>query len=141
MAEFTRTIVARLRKIAGDRRRTTRRTLRVPFSLSLISVTKNLNGVQRVSSLQGHTLDLSQAGLGLVVPRITLGEHHLVGENRNLKVKLDLPVGAVEMLVLPVRYESLEENETESGYLIGVRIVAMSDEDRAKFSDYLTNPS
>jgi hypothetical protein len=85
----------------------------------------------------GHTLDLSVSGLGLIVPKITLGEHHLVGENRSLTVKLELPAGAIEMQVLPVRYESLEEHETETGYLIGVRILRMSDEDRGSFADYL----
>ena len=86
--------------------------------------------------MEGHTSDLSASGLSLIVPSITLGEHHLVGENRNLNLKLELPVGPIELQVKPVRYESLEEDETESGYLIGVQIVGMSDEDRAKYVSY-----
>ena len=86
--------------------------------------------------MQGHTLDLSATGLSLIVPAITLGEHHLVGENRYLNLKLELPAGLIELKVKPVRYESLEEDETESGYLIGVQIVGMSDEDRAKYVSY-----
>jgi hypothetical protein len=89
--------------------------------------------------MDGHTLDLSAHGLSLIVPKITLGEHHLIGENRSLTVKLQLPAGPVEMQVMPVRYESLEEHETESGYLIGTRIVVMSDPDRAKFDDYVSS--
>ena len=137
MAEFTRSILARLRQLVGDRRRSARHKVRLPFSLSLISLTKNRNGQQRVSSMNGHTFDLSQRGLGLIVPRITLGEHHLVGENRSLNLRLDLPVGPVEMKVLPVRYEALAEEGNESGYMIGVRIGEMSDEDNAKFNDYV----
>jgi hypothetical protein len=71
------------------------------------------------------------------VPAIRLGEHHLVGENRTLNVRLELPDGPVEMQVAPVRYESLEEHQTETGYLIGAKIVAMPEEDRARFSNYL----
>ena len=48
--------------------------------------------------MDGHTQDLSSNGLAVVVPRITLGEHHLVGENRGLNLKLQLPGGPVEML-------------------------------------------
>jgi len=40
------------------------------------------------------------------------------------------------MQVMPVRYQSLDEHETETGYLIATRIVSMSDEDRAKFVNY-----
>jgi hypothetical protein len=88
--------------------------------------------------MDGHTLDVSSNGLSLVLPKITLGEHHLIGENRSLNVKLELPVGPVEMLVMPVHYESLEDHETESGYLIGARIVGMPDEDRVKFAEYVS---
>jgi hypothetical protein len=84
-------------------------------------------------------LDLSERGLALVVPAIRLGEHHLVGENRSLNVRLELPDGPVEMQVAPVRYESLEEHETETGYLIGARILTMTEADRARFSEYLAS--
>ena len=89
--------------------------------------------------MQGHTLDVSPNGLSLIIPKITLGEHHLVGENRPLNLKLELPAGPVEMQVIPIRYESLDEHETETGYLIGARIVGMPDGDRAKFADYVSS--
>lgn len=89
--------------------------------------------------MEGHTFDLSATGLSLITPKITLGEHHLVGENRALNVQLELPLGPIEMQVMPVRYESLEEHETETGFLIAVRIVGMPDEDRAKFAEYISS--
>jgi hypothetical protein len=137
MPELARTIVSRLRQYLGDRRHSKRRNISLPFSLSLIPAAKKLNGTQKVNSLEGHTLDLGERGLALVVPAIRLGEHHLVGENRSLNVKLELPGGPIEMQVSPVRYESLEEHQTETGYLIGARILAMTEDDRARFSDYL----
>ena len=137
MAEFTRTIVSRLRQYLGNRRHSKRQLVRLDLSLSLAPATKSLNGTRRISSMSGHTLDLSPNGLALIVPQITLGEHHLVGENRSLNVKLQLPGGPVEMQAAPVRYERLEEDQTETGYLIVVKIVGMSDDDRARFSEYV----
>ena len=137
MAEFTRTIVSRLWQYVGDRRHSKRRRVRLNLSVSLASATKSLNGTQRVNSMEGHTLDLSANGLALIVPQITLGEHHLVGENRSLDLKLQLPDGPVVMQAAPVRYERLEEDDNETGYLIAVKIVRMPDSDRARFSEYV----
>jgi hypothetical protein len=137
MAEFTRAIVARARQYVGDRRRSKRLSARLPFSLSLISASKSLNGTRRVSSMEGHTFDVSTRSLALIVPKITLDEHHLVGENRNFNVKLELPDGPLEMKAAPVRYERLEEHRGDTGYLIAVKVVGMSDVDRTRFADYI----
>src|SRR4030088_1492198 len=115
MAEFTRAIVAPLRQYVGDRRHSTRRNVRLKFRLSLASPTKNLNGTQRTSSMVGHTLDLSANGLALIVPAITLSDHHLVGENRSLSLRLELPEEPVVMQVAPVRYERFDEDASETG--------------------------
>ena len=85
--------------------------------------------------LDGHTLDVSVTGLALVVPAIRIGEHYLAGADRKLHIKLELPSGPVEMKVATVRYESLED---ESGYLIGARILEMSDTDKESFEKYVT---
>ena len=85
--------------------------------------------------LDGHTLDVSVTGLALVVPAIRIGEHYLAGADRKLHIKLELPSGPVEMTVGTVRYESLED---ESGYLIGARILEMSDTDKVSFEKYVT---
>lgn len=137
MAEFTRAIVSRLRQYVGDRRRSTRRNVRLKFSLSLVSPTKNLNGTSRTNSMVGYTFDLSEHGLALIVPAITLGDHHLVGENRSVTVKLELPERVVTMQVTPVRYERLDEQGSETGYLIGARITEMAELDRARFAEYV----
>jgi len=138
MAELARSIVSRFRKFVGDRRRAKRQKVRLSFSISIASPAKRSNGAARTRTMQGQTLDLSVSGLALIVPAITLGEHHLVGANRNLNVKLELPVGPVNMEVTPVRYEALEDHESETGYAIGVRIAGMSDEDRLKYVSYLS---
>src|SRR5688500_5208886 len=137
--ELTRSIVSRLRKYMGDRRHATRRRGRLQVSVSVGSATKGLTGNRKINSLEGHTLDISPNGMALIMPAIRIGEQHLIGENRTLNVKMELPSGPVQMKVAPVRYEALDEHPTETGYLIGVRITEISDVDRATFSAYVSN--
>lgn len=93
-----------------------------------------MNGSRRLPTLNGHTLDVSISGLALIVPAIRIGEHYLAGADRKLHVKLELPSGPIEMKVVTVRYEDLEDG---SGYLIGARIIEISDADRASFQKYV----
>lgn len=138
MSELPRRIVSRLRRFIGNRRHSKRVQTRLSFTLSLSDPRVSSNGSRRLPTLNGHTLDLSSTGLALVVPAIRIGEHYLTGSDRRLHVKLDLPSGPVEMTVTPVRYESLDESQEESGYLIGARISEMADADRASFEAYVT---
>jgi PilZ domain len=137
MSELARTFVGRLRAFIRDRRTEKRRSARLPFNLSILDLTVRHNGPRGSQSVDGHTLDVSSSGLSLIVPVIRLGEHYLVGEGRRLKIKLELPVGPVEIESSPVRYERLEEGDEESGYLIGVRITRMRENDRARYNEYL----
>ena len=134
MSELPRRIVSRLRRFIGNRRRSKRVRTRLTFTLSLSDPRVSRNGARRLPSLDGYTLDISSTGLALVVPAIRIGEHYLAGADRKLHVKLELPSGLVEMKVATVRYESLED---DTGYLIGARIVEMSDTDRVSFEKYL----
>jgi hypothetical protein len=136
--ELARSIVSRLRRYVGDRRHSKRKKVRLPFIIVVAGPSKNVNGSRQTRSLQGHTLDISPAGMSLIVPAIRIGEYHLIGENRGFGLRLELPVGEIEMQVAPVRYESLEDHKTESGFLIGVKIVDMPETDRAKFAQYVS---
>ena len=134
MSELPRRIVSQLRRFIGNRRRSKRVRARLNFTLSLADPRVGANGSRRLPTLGGHTLDVSITGLALVVPAIRIGEHYLAGADRKLHVKLELPSGPVEMKVVTVRYENLED---ESGYLIGARILEISDADRASFEKYV----
>lgn len=134
MSELPRRIVSHLRRFIGNRRHSRRVRARLSFTLSLSDPKTNTNGSRRLPSLNGHTLDVSSTGLALIVPAIRIGEHYLAGSDRRLHIKLDLPSGPVELKVVAVRYESLED---ESGYLIGARIVEISNPDRASFEKYV----
>ncbi len=135
MSELPRRIVSHLRRFIGNRRRSKRVRARLSFILSLVDPRTNANGSRRLPSLNGHTLDVSSTGLALVVPAIRIAEHYLAGSDRRLHIKLELPSGPVELKVVAVRYESLED---ESGYLIGARIVEISDSDRASFENFVS---
>jgi hypothetical protein len=134
MSELPRRIVSQLRRFIGNRRRSKRVRARLSFTLSLSDPRVNRNGSRRLPTLNGHTLDVSITGLALIVPAIRIGEHYLAGADRKLHVKLELPSGPVEMMVVTVRYEDLEDG---SGYLIGARILEISDADRASFQKYV----
>jgi PilZ domain-containing protein len=135
MSELPRRIVSRLRRFIGNRRRSKRVRARLSFTLSLADPRVSPNGARRLPSLDGYTLDVSVKGLALIVPAIRIGEHYLAGDDRRLHVKLELPSGPVEMKVATVRYESLED---DTGYLIGARILEMTDTDRVSFQKYVS---
>ncbi|HSD45171.1 MAG TPA: PilZ domain-containing protein [Pyrinomonadaceae bacterium] len=137
MSELPRRIVSRLRRFIGNRRRHKRVRTRLGFTLSLSDPRVSSNGARRLPSLKGHTLDVSATGIALIVPAIRIGEHYLAGSDRHLHLKLELPNRPVEMKLSTVRYESLDEMQEETGYLIGARIIEMSDEDRAAYNEYV----
>ena len=130
--------MSRLRRFIGNRRGSRRVRARLSFTLSLSDPRVSRNGARRLPTLDGHTLDVSTTGLALVVPAIRIGEHYLAGADRKLHVKLELPSGPVEMKVATVRYESLED---DTGYLIGARILELSDADRVSFEKYVAKVS
>ena len=137
MSELPRRIVSHLRRFIGNRRRHRRVRARLSFTLNLSDPRVTSNGGRRLPTLNGHTLDISSTGLALIVPAIRIGEHYLAGSDRRLHLKLELPNGPVEMKLTTVRYESLDESQEETGYLIGARIIEMTDEDRASFDSYV----
>ena len=126
--------MSRLRRFIGNRRGSRRVRARLSFTLSLSDPRVGLNGARRLPTLDGHTMDVSTTGLALIVPAIRIGEHYLAGADRKLHVKLELPSGPVEMKLAAVRYESLED---DTGYLIGARILELSDTDRVSFEKYV----
>jgi PilZ domain. len=134
MSELPRRIVSRLRRFVGNRRRSKRVRANLSFTLSLSDPRISSNGHRRLPSLDGHTLDVSATGLALLVPAIRIGGHYLAGDDRKLHIRLELPSGAVEMMVATVRYETSED---DAGYLIGARILEMSAADRASFDKYI----
>jgi c-di-GMP-binding flagellar brake protein YcgR len=137
MSELPRRMVSQLRRFIGNRRRAKRAEARIPFTLSLDDPRVSRNGFRRLPPLQGHTLDISSTGVALIVAAIRIGGHYLAGTERRLYLKLELPDGTADLTLIPVRYESLEEDPAETGYVIGARIEEISDADRTRLNDYV----
>ena len=137
MPELFRSMVSRMRVYVKDRRRSPRLRLRLMFSVSIVRKS-NGNGPQRHERvLEGHTRDISMNGLALNVPQIHLDGRHLTADGCELKLRLELPGGPITMLVVPIRYERLEEAELGCTYLIGARISQMDEEDRRCYSSFV----
>ena len=130
-------MAAHLRRFVLNRRRARRARVRLEFTLSIEDPRVSRNGFRRVPPMSGHTLDVSTTGLALVVPAIRIGEHYLAGTDRRLFLRLQLPDGPVEITLIPVRYESLEEDPDESGYVIGAHIENVNENDRVRFNKYV----
>jgi hypothetical protein len=79
--------------------------------------------------------------MALVLPAIRIGEHYLAGEDRQLRVRLELPSETIEILAVAVRYDRLAEDEQGTGYVLGARITMMAEHDRAHYLEFLTTLS
>ena len=135
-----RELVARFNKTITERRAAPRRRFQVPVKVCFAPVndTLKLNGPCDDSFLAGETVDLSESGIGFVVPSIRIKEKYLVGQERPLSVELDLAGKRVRMRVMGVRYERVGIHLSVEHYLIGAAIDEMTQQDRAAYDHFLT---
>jgi glucose-6-phosphate-specific signal transduction histidine kinase len=134
MPELLRSVVTRLREFVGNRRRHTRYRVRLRVTLALVAAKSRADGTPRSPVLEGYTRDISATGLAIILPAIRIGDRYLTGEDQTLDITLEHSTGPIHLHASSVRYEKLDEEETEKGYLIGVRITEMEDEDRTRFT-------
>ena len=133
-----RYLLGRLRGVVGDRRRAPRYEARLFFSVSVLGGEEGSDGVRPPRTLVGRTRNLSESGLALIVPSLSLGAASLDAKDSTLRVMLDLPSGKkIEIHVTPVRSQRLGEKDEGSGYFIGVLITHMGDEERALYNGIL----
>jgi hypothetical protein len=106
---------------------------RLEFSVLLREAGGGQTGVQHLRACAGHTLNVSEHGLAVVLHARNIDEQYLLGGEGSMAIELDLPNGSsIEIQATPVRYEKLDD-----GYLIGARISEMSERNRELFGDYL----
>ena len=106
---------------------------RLEFSVLLREAATSDGGVQHLRAVAGHTVNISEAGLAVVLHAQNIDEQYLLGAEGSMAIELDLPNGlSIEIQATPVRYEKLDE-----GYLIGARVSEMSERDRGLFVEYL----
>lgn|SRR5574341_1148398 len=139
MPELLRSVVSRVRVYFKDRRQSPRLRARLLFSISVPSKAR-ANGLPPPDrTLKGHTRDISISGLAMMLPQVHLGGHHLAAERRELHVTLELPTGAMQLVVIPRRYEKLDDCELGCSYLIGAKIVQIDDADRVRLKDFIAD--
>lgn len=137
-----RSFLAWLRENVGDRRRTPRRgarfAARVPAAVTLLEAgAERAAEVLRSPTVAGETRDLGASGLTVSVVRVRVGGRYLTDADFHLGVRLELPAGEVSLLAKAVRFEHTPEGEGGQGYLLGLRILKMTEEDFALYSGYL----
>lgn len=135
MLQLIRSLENNFRNFVRSLRQSPRYNPRLPFTLSMMDGQPDAKGLRPALMLRGHTRNLSETGMALVVPAIRKGDYHLAAINRRLLIVLELPSGPIRLQAAPVRYQQSSRNET--GYLIGVRIVSMSDDDKLRFHRFL----
>ena len=138
MPELFRSVVSRVRVYFKDRRKSPRLRVRLIFSVAINREGNGNGSSNRARALQGHTRDLSESGVALLVPQVHLDGHHLAAEGRELMVELQIGSGdPISMVVMPRRYERLEEAELGCAYLIGAHIVKIDEADQARYLSFV----
>lgn len=116
-----------------------RRALSVPVKISF-EPDKSTGGLVIPApdlSIRGETKDLSSSGIAFVVSSIRLQQYYLVGEGRKLNAVITLPKGKIKMQLMGERYEQIGEHVSTTQYLIGARILDISEGDRRTYTDFL----
>jgi hypothetical protein len=121
-----------------ERRRAQRHSAQREAHLLFIASPLAVESEHPRHTLMGHTRDISETGLSLVVASTHVSDYDLCEVGRLLKIKLSLPSGVAEMDSEVVRSEWLDEDDPRKGYFLGVRITKIRDEDRGRFTEYLS---
>ncbi|MDX6269185.1 MAG: hypothetical protein QOD28_408 [Acidobacteriota bacterium] len=95
------------------------------------------NAPPRTLRLVGRTRNISETGLAFVVPTLRIGDEFARAIGSPLLVTLYLPSGRVEIHATPVSYEQLPPSPSERGYLIGVRVTEMADDEWVRLVKYV----
>lgn len=124
-----------------ERRTSARKKFQVPVKVSFAPEKNPHNVTVRNddSFLSGETIDLSETGIGFIVSAIRIKEKYLVGQDRSLKVELDLAGKKVHMHVMGRRYERVGIHSSTERYLVGAEITEISADDRQKYEFFLKN--
>ena len=136
MPEYVRTVISHLHSLVTTPTTVSRRAS-LPLTISLLAVNQRGGAVIRAVSA-GRTHDLSRTGLSFIVGSLRVGNSHIFYDlTPKLLVRIELPSGPVEMYVKPVRFDSWGGGETDSNFIVGVRIVEISRGDRARYTEFL----
>lgn len=125
-----------------QRRASVRKKFQAPVKVCF-APEKNLHNLTTTSCddlfISGETVDISETGIAFIVSSIRIKEKYLVGQERVLKVELDVSGKKIQMRVLGKRYERVGIHDSTERYLVGAAITEMSPEDRQRYEYILKN--
>jgi hypothetical protein len=102
-----------------ERRRSPRWMDSQPFSIALTS--GHAGGAASAGDthkIVGHTRDLSEGGLGLILPSLPFVYRHLLSPDFKLRFTLDLPSGPVEIEATPTNDRPLNDSDADMHYML-----------------------
>ena len=134
MPKLVRSVIAGINKVVRKQNHSTRRVVRLPLNVSLAN--QKSNGKRQLASKVGFTHDLRKTGISFILSSLQIGGRHLFCDSGpNLEISIQLPSGSVTLKAITTRYDVVSGHE--SGFLIGARIVGMSEDDRVRYYDFL----
>jgi hypothetical protein len=123
------------KKTGRERRLKPRYNASLPCSLALPAAERDILFPRE--RLEGRTRDLSESGIGLLVTSIYLGYACVLDEGRMLELSIELPETTVRVTATTAHYLRTGEGDAEGSYVVGLRILSMSEADRAAFLAFL----
>ncbi|MDQ1524207.1 MAG: hypothetical protein QOE47_2131 [Pyrinomonadaceae bacterium] len=128
---------ARVRSLLVERRRFARRkasfAVSLPVGVSVPNEHLDPEAEEYPNPIMGRTRDLSETGLSLLLPSLSLGREQISAANFPLRLVLSLPGGVAVLQAVAVRAEAVDADEAGRGFLIGARIEKMSERDRKRY--------
>src|SRR4051812_8040348 len=73
-----------------------------------------VGGASGKLQLVGHTKDISEIGLALIVPIAEIDKRYLTGEQSKMQIELFLPKGALKITAHPIHYKMLDKDSSEN---------------------------
>lgn len=141
-----RLLASRLREYVVNRRSARRHKMNLPVNITLVASKyvskqelKNDKREELISpSVSGHTQDISESGLAIVVSKIHVEGRYLTDQDRLLLIKVNLPnEEIIEFKATAKRHQPVEGEQNEKGFLIGAQIKEIDEENRTKLITYL----
>lgn len=146
MAEVMRFFAARLREFVVNRRSARRHKMRLPVSVALVASkyvgkqeSQNVKDEQISSFVSGYTQDVSETGLSIIVSKIHIEGRYLTDQDRKLLIKLEIQDDIIEFKATAKRHQTIETETDEKGFLIGVAVKDIDEENRTKLIEFLKN--
>jgi len=122
----------RLQSMLGEERTYARRYMaQVEVQMSGVLIFDD-EREEAILMVAGYTHDISETGVGIIIPESSVDERRIVGAKCHLV--LELPGTSLDAEATVVRYQSLAP---EKGCLIGAQFTNMGGRDRVLLLDYL----